>query len=371
MRHNLIGGLLIFIPCLAGASPFVNITPHPELAALRPVTVPAKPETDNLAAQRTLPRLVLNFVPDVLDVKKTMPQFADTWDRVRAGFGIPDLNVKEVAESEARYAARPELVSRIFERSSYYLFHIVDEIEKRGLPTELALLPFVESGFDPFALSTAQAAGLWQFIPETANRYNLLQSASFDARRDIVASTAAALEYLQSLHKQFGDWHLALAAYNWGENQVARAIERNRARGLPVTYASLPLPPETRSYVPRLLAVKHIVVAPSLFHIVLPSVPNQPYFTTVIKPAMLNVSLAARLAGMSVEEFKALNPAYNLPFINATVAVPFVIPMERAQDFSDRLDEHLQNEADMRRTRTLPSGRQANTKKSNLKKQLQ
>lgn len=359
MRRSVIGGFFSCVSCLAGASPFINITPHPEIAALRPVTPLAQPATNDAAAQKPLPRVVLNFVPDALDVKKAGLQFTDTWDRVRAGFGIPGLDVKEVTESEARYAARPELVTRIFERSSYYLFHIVDEIEKRGLPTELALLPFVESGFDPFALSSAQAAGLWQFIPETANKYNLLQNIGFDARRDIIASTTAALDYLQFLHNLFGDWHLALAAYNWGENQVARAIERNRARGLPLDFASLTLPPETRSYVPRLLAVKHIVAAPSLFRIVLPPVPNQPYFITVTRPATVDISLAARLAGMDVEAFKALNPAHNHPLINATATMPFVIPAARAQDFSERLDDYLQKEAARRKVPAANSGQRA------------
>lgn len=363
MRSSVFSGFLFCVSCLVEASPFINITPHPEIAALRPVTPLARPATNDAAAQKPLPRVALNFVPDASDVKNSGLNFADTWDRVRAGFGIPGLDVKEVAASEAWYAARPEIVTRIFERSSYYLFHIVDEIEKRGLPTELALLPFVESGFDPFALSSAQAAGLWQFIPDTANKYNLTQNNGFDARRDIIASTAAALDYLEFLHNMFGDWHLALAAYNWGENQVARAIERNRARGLPVNYASLALPPETRSYVPRLLAVKHIVTAPSLFRITLPTVPNQPYFTTVTRPATVDIFLAARMAGMNVEEFKALNPAHNSPLINATATTPFLIPAERAQDFSDRLDEHLEKEAAKRKVQAAKSSRRGTPKK--------
>jgi membrane-bound lytic murein transglycosylase D len=161
---------------------------------------------------------------------------------MRAGFGIADLRIKEVAEAQDWYAKRPELVTNILQRSRYYLYYIVDEIEKRGMPTELALLPFVESGFNPRALSSAQAMGLWQFIPETGTKYRLDQNNIYDARRDIIASTTAALDYLQFLHGLFGDWQLALAAYNWGERSVGQAIERNRARGLGTDFASLTMP---------------------------------------------------------------------------------------------------------------------------------
>lgn len=339
------------------ASPFVNVAPDPELAALRPVApLESQPQS---AATNEPPALVLNFAPDEKDARNEKLHFADVWDRIRAGFALPAIDTREVTQAEAWYAAHPELVTKIFERSRYYLFHIVEEIEKRGMPMELALLPFVESGFDPFALSPAQASGLWQFVPETANRYKLAQNSGFDARRDIIASTAAALAYLQDLHAQFGDWPLALAAYNWGENQVLRAIERNRAKGLPVNFAGLQLPAETRSYVPRLMAVKQIVLSPASFRVALPTVPNLRYFTTMARSARVELSQAARLAEMKLEEFKALNPAYNYTLINVSATMPLVVPVDRAQSFEQRLDEFMQKEEVRQQHRAAKPGRRA------------
>lgn len=341
VRANSVKHLLLLLSCASSicfASPFVNVTPDPELAALRPVAPLEAQPPDATTNGQALPALVLNFRPDKNERNANL-HFADVWGRIRAGFALPAIDTKEATASEAWYAAHPEIVSKIFERSRYYLFHIVEEIEKRGMPTELALLPFVESGFDPFALSSAQASGLWQFIPETANKYKLSQKDGFDGRRDIIASTTAALDYLQDLHAQFGDWYLALAAYNWGEKQVARAIERNRAKGLPITFASLQLPAETRNYVPRLLAVKQIVLSPASFHVALPAVPNLRYFTTVAGSASVDLAQAARFADMKVEEFKALNPAYNYSIINASAIMPLVVPVDRAQSLEQHIDE--------------------------------
>ena len=343
MRRAVIGAFLISVSCVAGASPFVNVIAHPEIAALRPVTSLEQRAKSELPEQDSLPVVVLKFVPLEVDV----------WDRIRAGFQLPPLDIREVAESEAWYAARPELVTKILDRSRYYLFHIVDEIEKRGMPTELALLPFIESGYNPFALSRAQASGLWQFIPETANRYKLPQANGLDARRDVIASTAAALDHLQFLHSLFGDWHLALAAYNWGENQVARAIERNRARGLAIDFPSLVLPEETRRYVPKLLAVKRMLMDEAKFRISLPKVPNRPYFTAVPRPATVDVANAARLADMDVDEFRALNPAHGESIVNVSASMPFVVPVERAQTFIERLNEFLEKE-EIRRKMSKP-----------------
>jgi membrane-bound lytic murein transglycosylase D len=306
--------------------------------------------------------LVLNFAPEEKDTRSAKLHFADVWDRIRAGFALPTIDAKEVSQSEAWYAAHPEVVRNIFERSRYYLFHIVEEIEKRGMPMELALLPFVESGFNPFALSSAQASGLWQFIPGTGTRYKLQQNEGYDARRDIIASTTAALDYLQDLHAQFGDWHLALAAYNWGENQVARAIERNRAKGLSAEFARLPLPAETRQYVPRLMAVKQIVLSPASFKIALPTVPNTRYFTTVARSTSVGLAHAARLAEMKVEEFKALNPTYNYEILKASATLPLVIPVDRAQNFEQRLDEFMQQEQARQKQKAAKPSRRAKQK---------
>lgn len=360
VRANSVKHLLLFLSLASSfclASPFVNLSPIPELAALRPVAPLEMPAQGAPANAAPLPPLVLDFLPDDKDARKAKLHFADVWDRIRAGFALPEIDAKEATAAEAWYAAHPDLVTKIFERSHYYLFHIVEEIERRGMPMELALLPFVESGFDPFALSPAQASGLWQFIPETANRYKLTQDPGFDARRDIVASTTAALDYLTFLHDTFADWQLALAAYNWGENQVARALERNRAKGLPVDFASLQLPAETRQYVPRLMAVKQIVMSPASFRIALPAVPNLKYFTTVAASSNVGLSQAARLAEMKVEEFKALNPAYNYALINASASLPLVIPVDRARGFEQRLDEFMQQEQARQKQRAVKPGR--------------
>lgn len=261
----------------------------------------------------------------------------DLWERLRNGFAMPNLSTPLVLDRQIWYASRPSGIQRMVERSRLYLYHIVGELEKRGMPTELALLPMVESAFNPMALSSARASGLWQFIPSTGKNYNLKQNWWYDARRDIVASTTAALDYLQFLYDMHGDWHLALASYNWGENAVARAIERNRARGLPTDYSSLTMPQETRFYVPKLQALKNIFAQPEAFRINLDPIPNEPYFVTV--PARnIDIRLAARLADMLVEELLALNPAHNRPVI--TQGEWLVLPVDRVETFRANLGNY-------------------------------
>ena len=210
------------------------------------------------------------------------------------------------------------------------------------MPTELALLPMVESAFNPMAYSRSHASGLWQFIPSTGKSYNLLQNSWYDGRRDIVASTGAALDYLQFLYEMHGDWHLALASYNWGENAVARAIEKNKAKGLPTDYLSLTMPTETRYYVPKLQALKNIVANPHAFGVDLEPVPNTPYFVTVQKTQDIDLHLAAKLANMPLSEFLALNPAHNRPVIVANGTPGLVLPADKAKIFLANLEEHGQ-----------------------------
>jgi membrane-bound lytic murein transglycosylase D len=264
----------------------------------------------------------------------------DLWLRLRAGFAMPDLDNELVHEREQWYATRPDYVARMTERSSRYLFHILEEIEKRGMPTELALLPFVESAFNPQALSTARASGMWQFIPSTGKDFDLTQNVFRDERRDVLASTRAALDYLQKLHAMFGDWHLALAAYNWGEGSVARAIARNEKAGLPTDYLSLKMPPETRLYVPKLQAVKNIVSRPQDFGLELCEIENHPYFLTVPIQRDLDVALVARLAGLPLAEFQALNPSLNKPVILAAGTPQVLLPYDNANQFLRELPEH-------------------------------
>jgi membrane-bound lytic murein transglycosylase D len=264
----------------------------------------------------------------------------DLWQRIRDGFAMPDLEGALVTKQTAWYAARPDYLKRTFERSRLYLYHIVDELEKRGLPTELALLPMVESSFNPMAYSRAHASGLWQFIPGTGKRYELAQNWWYDGRRDIVASTSAALDYLKDVYEMHGDWHLALASYNWGEHAVARALEKNRAAGLPLDYSSLSMPAETRQYVPKLQALKNIIANPGPFGIDLDPIPNQPYFTTVTKTRDIDVRLAAKLAEMPVEEFVALNPGFNRPLIPVAVNPRIVLPADKVEAFHANLQKH-------------------------------
>ncbi len=267
-------------------------------------------------------------------------QPGDLWQRMRAGFSMPNLEGSLVQERTAWYAARPEYLKRMFERSRRYLYHIVNELEKRGMPTELALLPMVESSFNPMAYSRAHASGLWQFIPGTGKRYDLAQNWWYDGRRDIVASTSAALDYLRDIYEMNGDWHLALASYNWGENAVAKAVERNRAAGLPTDYSSLRMPQETRNYVPKLQALKNIIADPAPFGIVLDPIPNQPYFATIPREKDIDIRLAAKLAEMPVEEFVALNPAFNRPIIPAAENARIVLPADRVQIFHANLEKY-------------------------------
>lgn len=264
----------------------------------------------------------------------------DVWVRIRAGFRMPDLDTDLVRSQERWYASRPDYVQRMTERSSRYLFHIVEEVERRGMPTELALLPFIESAFNPQAMSVARASGMWQFIPSTGRVFDLTQNVFRDDRRDVLASTRAALDYLAKLHGMFGDWHLALAAYNWGEGSVQRAIAKNRRAGKPTDYLSLRMPRETANYVPKLQAVKNIVARPEAFSLTLPVIENHPYFLSVPIERDIDVSLAAKLAGIDLDEFRALNPQMNKPVILAAGTPRILLPYDNANTFVRALPAH-------------------------------
>ncbi len=265
----------------------------------------------------------------------------DVWARIRKGFGIPDLDNPLVTSQTTWYSSRPDYFQRTTTRASRYLYHVVQELEKRNMPTELALLPFIESAFNPQAFSSAKAAGMWQFIPSTGLDFDLKQGVFKDERRDVLASTDAALTYLQKLYGMFGDWQLALAAYNWGEGSVQRAIKKNRAAGLPIDFNSLSrlMPAETQNYVPKLQAVKNIIAAPDLYGIALPRVDNQPYFVSVGKTRDIDIKVAAQLAELSMEEFKALNPQYNRPIIIGSSDTQILLPKSNAEKFKDNLSK--------------------------------
>ena len=306
------------------------------LAALQPapaLAVAGKPEA--APARLALP----DAFEDPDDVPMPDP---DLWHRIRVGFLLEPMDSPLVMEHETWYSSRPDYIKRFVDRGSRYLHHIVEQVEKRNMPTEIALLPVIESAFTPRAMSRAKASGIWQFIPSTGKNYGLTQDWWRDNRNDIVAATDAALNYLQRLYDMFGSWELALAAYNCGEGCVGRAIAWNQKRNLPTDFLSLSrLPPETRNYVPKLIAVKNIVLSPLVYGLDIDSIPNEPYFTTVVAPARIDVKVAARLAGMTEEEFKALNPAHNKPVAVASTGT-LVVPLEKAELFRENLENYDQ-----------------------------
>ena len=268
----------------------------------------------------------------------------ELWDRIRRGYAMPDLQDPLVTDREQWYTARPDYILRMTGRSSKYLFHIVEELERRKMPTELALLPFIESAFNPQAVSSAKAAGMWQFMPATGKYFALKQNAFRDDRRDVLASTRAALDYLQKLYGMFGDWHLALAAYNWGEGSVGRAIERNKKAGLGTGYLDLNMPAETRLYVPKLQAVKNIVANPQSFRAELPIVGNHPYFQRVKLSRDIDVALAAKLADVKIDDFKALNPSAKRPVIIASGTPELLLPWDNAVVFQRNFEGHTKGQ---------------------------
>lgn len=266
----------------------------------------------------------------------------DLWERIRHGFAMTNLNNDLVLHYQQWYQNRPEGLRRMIERSQPYLHHIVEELEQRGMPTELALLPMVESSFNPMAHSPAAASGLWQFIPSTGKRFNLEQNFWQDQRRDVMASTSAAIDYLHTIYEMHGDWHLALASYNWGEGAVRRAIEKNEARGLPTDYPNLTMPQETRHYVPKLQALKNILGNPQTFaRLGLPFIPNEAYLGTATASRPMDVKTAARLANMTLEEFRHLNPSHNRPIIRPDT--PVVLPADRVDSFSEAVENHAES----------------------------
>ncbi|MEO6280543.1 transglycosylase SLT domain-containing protein [Roseateles sp.] len=317
-------------------------TPAPLPATTTAVEAAAAPEAPAPVAVRAMAAELLedNLRPGEKIDLDAADASTDLWGRLRQGFQLPDLDDEWVRKAEAWYSARPEYVERMTARGSRYLFHIVDEVEKRGMPTELALLPFIESAFVTHAVSRTKATGMWQFMPATGRDFDLKQNIFRDDRRDVLASTRAALDYLERLHKQFGDWHLALAAYNWGQGNVSKAIARNQKLGLPTDYASLKMPDETRYYVPKLQAVKNIVFNPDRYALALPQVANHPYFLSVKVERDIDVALAAELAGITLETFQQFNPQMNKPVILAAATSQVLLPYEQASAFAENLARH-------------------------------
>ncbi|MTI14653.1 LysM peptidoglycan-binding domain-containing protein [Sansalvadorimonas verongulae] len=236
------------------------------------------------------------------------------------------------------YSRHQSYFNRVLKRSEPYLYYIVSEAQRRNIPMEIALLPVIESAFDPFAYSFARASGLWQFMPATGRHYGLEQNWWYDGRRDVVAATDAAYTYLEELNKQFNDWELALAAYNSGRGTVANAIKRNRKKGKPTDFWSLSLPRETSAYVPKLLAISKIVRNPEKYNIKLNTVPNEPYFKQVNIGQQIDLARAASLAEMKLDDLYRLNPAFNRWATNPDGPHTLLIPIEKADSFKESLD---------------------------------
>jgi membrane-bound lytic murein transglycosylase D len=313
-------------PVTSKAADSQNAIPYAAPSSAIPLSEPAPP-SDPLAL--------------ALDARSPA---SDLWQRIRGGFALADydnpLVARRVARNEAWYARHPVYVERMTERSKRYLYFIVQEVEKRGMPSEIALLPMIESAFIPTALSRHKAAGIWQFVPGTGRKYGLEQDWWYDGRRDVIEATRAALDYLQSLYNLFGSWELALASYNCGEKKVARLLALNRAKGLPENYQSLKkLPRETRNYVPKLLAVRNIINDPAAYGLTLDAIPNQPYFTTVSAPSRIDVKLAAQLADVPLDEFVSLNPAHIRPVIKSETTT-LLLPVDKAETFVENLENH-------------------------------
>lgn len=265
---------------------------------------------------------------------------ADLWQRMRERFGLHGYDEARVTPHLEWYARHGDYLERVAQRAEPFLHLIVEEVERRGMPGEIALLPVVESAFQPFAYSHGRAAGIWQFIPGTGRRYGLKQNWWYDGRRDVLAATNAALDYLQDLHKRFdGDWLLALAAYNSGEGTVERAAQRNRRKGLPTTFWYLDLPRETEAYVPKLLAVSAIVAEPAKYDVSLAPIADAPHLTVIDVGGQMDLALAAEMAGMSVEDLYQLNPGFNRWATDPDGPHHLLIPSDRSAAFEQRLAE--------------------------------
>jgi membrane-bound lytic murein transglycosylase D len=263
---------------------------------------------------------------------------SDLFERIREGFTLSDVDHPSVEQEEGWYVRHAEYLDRTFKRGERYLYHIVSAIEARGMPMEFALLPVVESAFNPVAYSRKSASGLWQFIPSTGRRYGLKQNWYYDGRRDVLAATTAALDYLEFLFNKFdGDWLLAVAAYNTGEGNVARAIRRNRVEGKPTDFFSLKLPRETRAYVPKLLAMRRIVSDPTAYGLVFAPIANQPFFEKVDLGSQVDLHVAASLAGLSTDEMLALNPAFNHWITDPAGPNHLLVPIAVAPRFAEAI----------------------------------
>jgi len=330
-RFTLPGIMILF---LSGCASLDTSSSRPEIQEQPAVStsVDHSPEDVPVVVSADVPR------DDVVQLP-VQASVSDIWDPIRSGFRLPDKHKPLVRHHIHRYAKHTRDIERSFERSEPYLAYIYNEVDKRGFPTEIALLPFIESNFNPQARSPERAAGLWQFIPRTGRHYGLKQDWWYDGRRYVVASTQAALDHLDKLQQEFsGDWLLALAAYNAGSATVRKSIRKNRRAGRPVDFWHLGLPRETSAYVPKLLAISAIIEAPEDFGVHLTPLDQQPWFTLIDIPGQINLEVAAELAGMEVEELQQLNPGYQRWATHPDGPHQLAIPQEKFASFEQNLE---------------------------------
>jgi membrane-bound lytic murein transglycosylase D len=329
-----------FVLCIAAAlTACATPAPPPVAPEPVPVVVAAPPPPPPPPVPVANPTADTVFTAAAGADLEALPKSAqDLWERIVAGYAIPDIDGPLVEKWEHWYAERPDYVARMVERSRRYLYHIVSEVSARGMPMEIALLPMVESAYNPVAMSTSRASGIWQFIPSTGKHYGLNQDFWMDSRRDVLAGTDKALTYLDKLHGDFDDWQLALAGYNWGEGNVAKAIARNKAKGRETNYQSLPMPAETANYLPKLQAIKNIVRDPEKYGLALADIPDAPYFAVVKTNRTMDTKFAAELAEMSLEDFLALNPQHNRPVIAGADEQTLLLPIDNAEIFAAKLE---------------------------------
>jgi membrane-bound lytic murein transglycosylase D len=325
--------------CVAGAALWLVACAHqPTPPAREPIVVPPAPTSGVSSADTAASEATPSLVMPREWQHHNGEDYDDLFDRMRAGFAFDEVQEPAIDQQLAWLQHNPDYLERVFQRAQRYLYHVVTEVEARGMPLEFALLPVVESAYEPFAYSVSRASGLWQFIPGTGSRFGLKQDWWYDGRRDVIESTRAALDYLQALHDQFdGDWLLAIAAYNVGEMAVQRAIDTNRALGRPTDFWHLNLPAETRAYVPKLLAMKRLMAEPERYGLDFAAIPNEPYFAVIDTESQLQLTVAAQLAGTSYDELVALNPGFCRWATDPDGPHRMLVPIDNADAFEAAL----------------------------------
>lgn len=354
------GLLLTLLGCAAvGASNEPTESTNSNAAKPVPAAVSAKPAVTSQTSRAVTPVKIPTEIQPSLDPTETevaLPvpgkitpepkkstdasSYNNLWDRIRVGFKLPRMEGPIVESHERWFVNNPEYMERMLQRANLYLFHIVEAVEKRGMPMEIALLPAIESAYQPRAYSRARASGLWQFIPSTGRLYGLKSDFWYDGRRDVLASTEAALDYLQKLSNDFdGDWYLALAAYNCGEGKVARLREQNARKGMSTAYQDLKLPRETQHYVPKLMAVVNIVSHPEQYGLELREIPNSPYFVQVDAGSQIDLGVVAKLTNLTIDDLYDMNPGYNRWATSPDGPHHLLVPISAKETLEEGLSE--------------------------------